>query len=60
MEIQLRIFGISHDNELSHIILGSNICGVKKFFKKSILETKNQALLLHVGLRYFSLAVCDF
>ena len=26
--------------------------------KKSIFETKNQALLLPVG--YFSLAVCDF
>ena len=59
MEIQHRIFAISHDNELSHIILGSNICGVKKILKKkSILETKNQSLLLPVGS--FSLAVCDF
>ena len=33
-------------------------CTGKKFFKKSILEIKNQALLLPVG--YFSLAVCDF
>ena len=33
------------------------LCGKKILQKKSILEIKNQALLLPVG--YFSLAVCD-